>query len=73
MMSTGLYYIVSRFGDVLGTDLYDHHGGFRTCVIAITTVYALILPVLLLVPRRLTDTADGQTPEIAFTADQAAG
>jgi len=38
-------------------------------VIAITTVYALILPVLLLVPRRLTATADGQAPEVAFTAD----
>src|SRR6202012_3545316 len=45
MMSWALYYFVSRFGDVLGTNLYDHYGGFRTCVIAITVVYALILPV----------------------------
>jgi len=69
MMAWALYYFVSRFGDVLGTNLYDHYGGFRTCVIAITTVYALILPLLLLVPKRLTDTADGQAPEVAFTAD----
>jgi hypothetical protein len=32
-------------------------------------VYGLILPVLLLVPKRLIDTADGQTPEVAFAAD----
>ena len=48
------------------------HGlcGFTVCVIAITVVYALILPVLLLVPKRLIETADGQTPEeVSFTAD----
>jgi MFS family permease len=61
MLSSSLYFIVSRFGDVLGTNLYDHYGGFVVCVIAITAVYALILPVLLLVPKRLTATADGQT------------
>ena len=54
---------------VLGTNLYDHFGSFTVCVIAITVVYTLILPVLLLVPRRLIDTADGQTPKVAFTAD----
>ena len=42
-----------RFGDVLGTNLYDHFGGFTVCVIAITVVYALILPMLLLVPKNL--------------------
>ena len=69
MMSGALISIVSGLGNVLGTNLYDHFGGFTVCVIAITVVYALILPVLLLVPRRLIDTADGQTPEVAFTAD----
>ena len=68
MMSGGLYFIASRFGDVLGTNLYDHYGGFSACVIAITVVYALILPTLLLVPKRLTATADGQTPEFSFAA-----
>src|SRR5258707_15175385 len=28
MMSGSLYFVVSRFGDVLGTHLYDHYGGF---------------------------------------------
>jgi len=62
MMSSGLYFIASRFGDVLGTKLYDDYGGFSVCVIAITVVYALILPTILLVPKRLIATADGQTP-----------
>jgi Na+/melibiose symporter-like transporter len=63
MMSGSLFFIASRFGDVLGTNLYDHFGGFAVCVIAITVVYALILPTLLLVPKHLIATADGQTPE----------
>jgi hypothetical protein len=46
---------------VLGTSLYDYYGGFTVCVLAITIVYALILPVLLLVPKGLIATADGQT------------
>jgi Major Facilitator Superfamily len=68
MMSGGLYFIASRFGDVLGTNLYDYYGGFSACVIAITVVYALILPTLLLVPKRLIATADGQTPDFNFAA-----
>jgi hypothetical protein len=62
MRSAGLCWIVSRFGDVLGTHLYEDYGGFAVCVIAITVVYALILPTLLLVPERLIATADGQMP-----------
>jgi Na+/melibiose symporter-like transporter len=61
MMSNSLLFIVSRFGDVLGTNLYDHYGGFTACVIAITLVYALILPALLLVPKPLIETRDGET------------
>jgi predicted MFS family arabinose efflux permease len=61
MMSSSLYFVVSRFGDVLGTNLYDHYGGFAVCVVAITIVYALILPTLLLVPKQLIATTDGQT------------
>jgi hypothetical protein len=70
MMSWSLYYVVSRFGDVLGTQLYDRYGGFSVCVIAITIVYALILPALLLVPKHLIATADGQAPELAFGAPE---
>ena len=58
MMSGGLYFVISRFGDVLGTTLYDHYRGFDPCVLAITLVYAAILPVLLLVPRQVTDRTD---------------
>lgn len=70
MMSWSLYYVVSRFGDVLGTHLYDRYGGFTVCVMAITIVYALILPSLLLVPKHLIATADGQTPDLAFGAPE---
>lgn len=63
MFSVSLYYVASRFGDILGTNLYQRFGGFTVCVIAITAVYALILPTLLLVPRRLIATADGERPE----------
>jgi hypothetical protein len=31
---------ISGLGNVLGTNLYDHFGGFTVCVIAITVVYA---------------------------------
>ncbi|MDE3131381.1 MAG: MFS transporter, partial [Acidobacteriota bacterium] len=63
MMTTAFYYIVSRLGDLLGTALYEKFGGFTICVTAITVVYAAILPTLLLVPRRLLATADGETLE----------
>ncbi len=62
MLATSLNAIAVRFGDVLGTNLYDHQGGFFACVVAITVVYALILPTLLLVPKDLVATADGQAP-----------
>jgi MFS family permease len=61
MLFLACYWISTRFGDVFGTWLYDQHGGFVTAVIATILVYALILPVLLLVPRRLTATTDGET------------
>src|SRR5947209_2065629 len=60
MMSGGLYYISSRFGDVLGTHLYDNYGGFYICVVLTTLCYVLILPMLRLVPREYTDSADGE-------------
>jgi MFS family permease len=69
MMAGSLYFAVSRFGDVLGTHLYDHYGGFSVCVIAITIVYSLILPTLLLVPKQLVATADGQAKGFGLAAD----
>jgi hypothetical protein len=59
MMCWSMYTLAVNGGNFLGTDLYDHHGGFVACVIATTIVYALILPVLLLVPRGLIAAADG--------------
>lgn len=51
-----------RGGDVLGAKLYALSAthGFLYCALATTVVYALILPVLLLVPRSLVATADGE-------------
>ncbi|HEV2366142.1 MAG TPA: MFS transporter [Caulobacteraceae bacterium] len=60
LVTTSGYWVAVRFGDVWGTDLYDHHGGFATAVWATIAVYALILPMLLLVPKRLLSTSDGQ-------------
>ena len=60
MTSGALSVIVSRFGDVSGTVLYQKYGQFTFCVVAITVVYALIIPTLLLIPRNLIVTADGQ-------------
>ena len=60
MLAGALSSVAVRFGDVLGTNLYDRFGGFTVCVVAITIVYALILPTLLLVPPHLTATCDGE-------------
>jgi hypothetical protein len=60
MLFTACYWVSTRFGDVFGTWLYDRHGGFVTAVWATILVYALILPLLLLVPPRLTATRDGE-------------
>lgn len=60
LVVTTTFFVASRFGDLWGTDLYDHKGGFLIAVIATTVVYSLMLPVLLLVPKHLTATADGQ-------------
>jgi hypothetical protein len=63
MISAALYAIVQHLGNLLGAFLYDRFGGFMVCVIAITIVYALILPILSLVPKHLTATPDGQLVE----------
>ncbi len=68
MMSAALAIVVIRLGDILGTRLYADYGGFQTCVIAITIIYALILPTLLLVPRTLIASADGEIDNHARAA-----
>ena len=56
----------TRGGDVLGSMIYASSPthGFLYCVIAITVVYALILPVLLLVPKELLATRDGEASAV---------
>jgi MFS family permease len=58
MLAWTMYALSTNFGNVWGTDLYEHHGGFVSCMIATTIVYALILPLILLVPKRLIASAD---------------
>jgi MFS family permease len=58
MLSSSIYFISSRFGDVLGAYIYSHYGGFTPCVIAIVIAYALIVPVIFLIPRTIIATPD---------------
>jgi MFS family permease len=60
MMFIAMYYVSLRFGDLLGTYLYDLKGGFQTALIATVIVYACILPLLLLVPKRLKASREGE-------------
>jgi hypothetical protein len=62
MLVDGMFFLSSRGGDLLGAAIYKSSPahGFLYCVIATTAVYALILPVILLVPRELIATAEGQ-------------
>ena len=60
MLFYAFYYFSVRFGDLLGTWIYDKHGGFIPTVVVTVIVYVLILPVILLVPKRLTITKDGE-------------
>lgn len=54
MLFLALYWISTRVGDLWGADLYQHHGGFNTPLWATIAVYAAILPVVAIVPRRIT-------------------
>ena len=60
LMSSTAYFVALRFGGLLGTDIYDHWGGFTITIIVATAVYALMLPALRLAPKHLTATTDGQ-------------
>jgi MFS family permease len=62
MLSWSMYALAQNFGNLLGTDLYEHHGGFLACVLATTFVYALMLPMLLFVPKALIAHPDGVAP-----------
>jgi hypothetical protein len=67
MMVDGAYQLSYRGGDVVGSWIYGSSPahGFAYCVIATTVIYALILPVLVLVPKALIATADAEpNPQI---------
>ena len=54
------FYLSGRVGDLWGTWVYDRAGGFNMAVIVSAAAY-LVLPLLLLiVPRRLTRSLDGE-------------
>jgi len=53
MLFLALFWISQRFGDLWGADLYEHHGGFNTALLATIAVYAAIMPVLFLVPKAI--------------------
>jgi hypothetical protein len=67
MLVDGVLSLSGRGGDVLGAKIYNSSPthGFLYCVIATTTVYALILPLILLVPKDLIATADGEPSRAA--------
>lgn len=62
MIVMSLYPLSSRVGDVFGSWLFglSPKHGFQYCVVAITITYALILPLIPLVPKQLIATADGE-------------
>jgi hypothetical protein len=60
MLLWSMFWIAGRVGDVWGAWLYDQRGGFATAAWATVGVYALIMPMLLAIPRRLTATKDGE-------------
>ena len=77
MLVDGVFQLSSRGGDLLGSKIYNSSPahGFLYCVIVITVVYALILPLILLVPKELIATADGEpNPQVeAEVLDEIAG
>ncbi len=62
MIVAALYPLASRVGDVFGSWIFGLNAvhGFQYCVVAITVAYTLILPLLLLLPKQMTSTADGE-------------
>jgi hypothetical protein len=69
MMVDGVFLLSYRVGDVVGAKIYGSSAtdGFLYCALATTAVYALILPVLLTIPKELISTADGE-PDAAVEA-----
>jgi Na+/melibiose symporter-like transporter len=70
MLVDGVFALSARGGDLLGSKIYNRspEHGYLYCVIATTAVYALILPLILWVPKQLIATADGE-PNPALEAE----
>ncbi|HSZ51513.1 MAG TPA: MFS transporter [Caulobacteraceae bacterium] len=67
MLIEAAFVLSTRGSDLLGSVIYASSPtyGFTYCVIAITIVYALMLPVVLLIPKHLLATADGEaSPDV---------
>ena len=60
MIAVTGFWIFGKWGDVLGSWLYDHWK-YLPCVVATTVVYALILVVLLFLPPTITQDAEEQS------------
>jgi hypothetical protein len=62
MLVAGATALLTNAGDLVGSKLYSlsEAHGFQYCVIGATVTTALILPAILLVPKELMATADGE-------------
>lgn len=62
MLLAACFALALRLGDLLGVQIYQasHRYGFLYCVITITVVYTLQLPVIWLVPRHIRDSREGR-------------
>ncbi len=64
MLAGAAYWVATTFGNLLGAKIYEHfevtHNGFAVCAWLTTAVYALILPVIWLVPRNIMSTREGE-------------
>jgi MFS family permease len=54
MLFLTMFWIAQKGGDLWGADLYQHHGGFNTALLATIAVYAAILLVIPFVPKSIT-------------------
>jgi hypothetical protein len=62
MLIVALMALAYRGSDLLGSWIYSSSPlhGFEYCIMAMVAVYALILPIIAMVPKRVTATTDGQ-------------
>ena len=62
MLVYGVYILSLRGSDVIGSAIYDldPRVGFQWCVALTALVYTCILPVILLIPREVIATRDGE-------------